>query len=127
MTESCSEKGRMTVFYDGACPLCSREIAFYRKLRGAEAIEWFDVSAVLEDKVAVDLPKQTACERFHVRGADGQLFAGGRAFVHLWTALPAVKRIGDLLQRQPFLWITERTYDAFLRLRPVLQLILKKR
>jgi len=77
MTESCSEKGRMTVFYDGACPLCSREIAFYRKLRGAEAIEWFDVSAVLEDKVAVDLPKQTACERFHVRGADGQLFAGG--------------------------------------------------
>lgn len=33
-------KGVATVFYDGSCPLCSREIAHYRRLRGAESLKW---------------------------------------------------------------------------------------
>ena len=33
-----------TLYYDGACPLCAREIAFYRNLKGASDIRWTDVS-----------------------------------------------------------------------------------
>lgn len=33
-----------TVYYDGACPLCQREISFYRQRKGAEAVRWVDVA-----------------------------------------------------------------------------------
>ncbi len=29
-----------TVYYDGTCPLCRREIAFYRRCAGATSIVW---------------------------------------------------------------------------------------
>lgn len=39
-----SPSGKLTVYYDGACPLCRREIEFYRRRRGADAIEWVDAA-----------------------------------------------------------------------------------
>lgn len=36
---------RLSVFYDGDCPLCQREIAFYRRRSGAERIRWIDVAS----------------------------------------------------------------------------------
>ena len=36
---------RPVVLFDGGCPMCSREIAHYRRLGGAEAIDWIDIAA----------------------------------------------------------------------------------
>jgi hypothetical protein len=38
-----SESEALTVHYDGECAVCSREIALYRRSRGARAISWVDV------------------------------------------------------------------------------------
>ena len=35
---------RLTVFYDGGCAVCSREIGFYQRLRGADQFYWVDVA-----------------------------------------------------------------------------------
>jgi hypothetical protein len=47
--DSCSspepEPGKLTVYYDGACPLCRREIDFYRRRGRAAPIEWVDAAA----------------------------------------------------------------------------------
>ena len=34
----------LTIYYDGSCPLCRREIAFYRRLRATMRLDWVDVS-----------------------------------------------------------------------------------
>lgn len=33
-----------TVYYDGGCPVCSREINFYRHRPGGESLAWVDVT-----------------------------------------------------------------------------------
>ena len=48
---SAPNKDKLTVFYDGSCPLCAREVAFYQQLRGADGVEWQDVSECEAEEV----------------------------------------------------------------------------
>jgi len=111
----------LTVYYDGACPLCQREIGFYRRRRGADAIAWIDVSRAGPGEIAPDLSKAQAMARFHVRDNDGTLLDGGDAFARLWASLPGFRTAGRVFRRRPFAWLLNRGYDAFLPLRPLLQ------
>ena len=81
----------LTVLYDGACPLCRREIAVYRDLQPLQAdspVRFTDVS-----NAAVPLPAGTTREqllaRFHVQGRDGQLLSGAQAFWPCGPPCPA--------------------------------------
>jgi predicted DCC family thiol-disulfide oxidoreductase YuxK len=108
----------VTVFYDGACPLCSAEISFYRRRRGADRVGWVDVSACPAENVTAGLTRDQALRRFHVQDADGRLISGGRAFAVLWTALPGYAWIGRLFRLRPLAWAIDRAYDGFLKWRP---------
>ena len=118
---------KLTVFYDGACPLCDREISFYRGRRGSEDLSWVDVSVTSDADVAPGLSKNQALARFHVMQADGTLVSGGRAFAELWAALPGFRPWGRLLRNRPLAWILNPAYDLFLRLRPQLQKLVAAR
>ena len=111
----------LTVFYDGACPLCAREIAFYRRRRGSDQICWLDVSTSDDGEIAPGLSKDQALARFHVRDGDGKLIAGGRAFAEVWAALPQFRILGNLFRIQPLARALDRAYSVFLKVRPWLQ------
>jgi len=59
--------------------------------------------------------------RFHVRSADGTLRSGANAFAAMWRALPLLAPFGHLARFPPLLWLLERLYRGFLRIRPRLQ------
>ncbi|MFZ1415607.1 MAG: DUF393 domain-containing protein [Defluviicoccus sp.] len=123
---SADERSSVTVFYDGACPLCAAEIGFYRRRRGADRVGWVDVSACPAENVAAGLTRDQALKRFHVQDADGRLISGGQAFAVLWTALPGYSWIGKLFRLKPFRWAIDRAYDGFLKWRPRLQALAKR-
>lgn len=114
-------RARATVYYDGACPLCSREVAFYRQRVSADVAGWIDVSTVDEIALPPTLTKQAAMARFHVENSEGTLYSGGRAFAELWSLMPMLRPIGRLLRRKPFVWALEAGYRGFLVVRPRLQ------
>lgn len=114
----------LTIYYDGSCPLCRREIAFYRRLRGAERLCWLDVSA--GELLGDGLSCAAAMRRFHVRDAQGRLFSGGAAFARLWRSLPRWRLAGWLLAWPPMSWFLELAYRAFLPLRPSLQRLVRR-
>ena len=117
------ESPPLTVLYDGACPLCRREIGIYRglkPLRSDSPVCFADVS-----DAALPLPPGTTREqllaRFHVRGRDGELLSGARAFLALWAALPGWRWLAWAGRLPGAAWTMERTYLLFLRWRPMLQ------
>lgn len=120
---SCGEsKKTLTVYFDGACPLCQREIAFYRKKAGAELITWIDVSRPsAEGQIGQDLCRKEALSRFHVRRPDGRLESGAAAFGLLWSSLPRFRWMGRLVSLPGMTWTADRLYDLSLMLRPGLQ------
>ena len=110
----------LTVYHDGACPLCSREIAFYRRQPGAAAINWVDVAALDREDIAEDLTRDTALARFHVRQADGTLVSGAAAFQRLWAALPPFRLLGRIADWPVIRPVLEWGYRHSLRIRPLI-------
>lgn len=122
-----AESPALIVLYDGACPLCRREIGFYRALqplRSDAPLCFADVSTAA-GPLPTALPPGTTREqllaRFHVRDRDGQLLSGAQAFLALWAALPGWRWLASAGRLPGATWVMERSYRLFLRWRPTLQ------
>ena len=105
------------VYYDGGCPLCSREIATYRAARGGQTLQWVDAQASAGAELGPALTREDALRRLHVRLPDGRLVSGAAAFVAIWQRLPAFRALAWLARVPGMLWLMEGAYRAFLRLR----------
>jgi predicted DCC family thiol-disulfide oxidoreductase YuxK len=108
---------RIKIWYDGSCPLCTREIALMRKLDQRGAITFVDVISTT-DLCPTD--QATLLARFHAE-EDGQLLSGAAAFAAMWRAIPILRPLGLAARNRLFLALLERTYIFFLRVRPKLQ------
>jgi predicted DCC family thiol-disulfide oxidoreductase YuxK len=75
------------VFYDGACPLCMREIRMLmRKDRGAK-IEFTDIAAESFDPTAVGTTMAELMAKIKGRRPDGSWIEGVEVFRQLYTAI----------------------------------------
>ena len=111
---------KVIVWYDGACPLCIREIAFMRRLDSRSAIDFLDIAPT--DAVC-PLDRQLMLARFHA-SEDGVILSGAAAFAAMWRAIPLLKPLGYLARNAVILDILERLYLRFLKIRPHLQKLL---
>lgn len=110
----------LKVYYDGACPLCQREIAHYRAIDRDGRVDFVDLA---QDGVETgpDLSHDDALARFHVRDGDGRLMSGAAAFVRLWQELPGWRWLAPVAKIPGVTWVLERAYRGILPLRPRLQ------
>lgn len=112
-----TESSAPTLYFDGACPVCSREVAMYRRQPGADGIRWVDVAHCTAADLGTDLTREAAMARLHLRRPDGSLVSGARAFVGLWQALPRWSWLGRLLDTRVAIGLLEAGYRAFLVVR----------
>ena len=110
----------LTVYYDGACPLCAAEIAHYRKQKGAERLCFRDVAEEAAGPPAPDLTQAQAMARFHARDSDGLLLSGAAAFAAVWGLLPRWRWAARLAALPGALAVLEAGYRLFLPVRPAL-------
>ncbi|MCV2351254.1 thiol-disulfide oxidoreductase DCC family protein [Paucibacter sp. Y2R2-4] len=110
----------LKVLYDGACPLCRREIGLYQGLCAQQAVDYADVS-----QASTPLPpgatQAQLMARFHVQTADGRLLQGAAAFLALWALLPGWRWLARLGALPGVARLMEWAYVGFLRCRPALQ------
>ena len=107
----------LTVYYDGACPVCAREIATYRRLDGAARVDWVDATRCDQEALGPDLDRGAAIARFHVRRSDGGLVHGAAAFAEVWKRLPAFAWLGRVAALPLLRHVLDVAYGAFLRVR----------
>ena len=113
---------RLRVWFDGACPLCRREIAFMKRLDRRGAIEFVNIGSLADAQCPVD--RGELLSRFHAR-ENGRLVSGSEAFAAMWRAIPLLRPLG-LLARVPLVQAgLERCYKGFLRFRPALQRLMR--
>ena len=108
----------LTVYYDGACPLCRAEISMYKTQDGAEEIAFVDITQTSD--LGRDLDPEDAASRFHVRRSDGSLVSGAEGFVEVWYRMRGWRWLAAMAQIPGVLWIMEGAYRLFLPVRPFL-------
>lgn len=106
-----------TVYFDGGCPVCSREVAMYQRQPGAEGLNWVNVAGCTGPELGAGLTREAAMARLHLRRPDGSLVSGARAFTELWRALPQWALVGRVFGSGPGLWLLEAGYRIFLVVR----------
>jgi predicted DCC family thiol-disulfide oxidoreductase YuxK len=114
---------RITVWHDGACPLCRAEIALMRRLDTRGAIRFVDAAS--SGAEACPLDRKALLARFHA-SEDGTLLSGAAAFAAMWRAIPLLRPIGLLARSPGMLRVMEAAYLGFLRVRPGVQRMVRR-
>ena len=120
-----SDTQKTTIYYDGACPLCSAEIGVYQRCAGAERLSFVDVADDNADTGA-DLPRDKALARFHIRQEDGTLLSGASAFIAVWETLPRWRWAARLARLPGVPSLLEGLYLLFLPVRPYLSGLVRR-
>ena len=108
---------KLTIYYDGACPLCSSEIRYYQAQDGQDALTFVDVAACKEQP-RPDLTREAALSRLHVVQRDGTIVSGARAFVSIWQTLPGLRWLARLAALPGMIHLLELGYRLILPVRP---------
>ncbi len=108
---------KLVIWYDGACPLCAREIGLMQRLDKRGAIIFINAA---DPQTVCPINRAVLLARFHAR-EDGKLLSGAAAFAAMWRAIPLLRPIGLLARNAMILRALEHLYLFFLRIRPRLQ------
>ncbi|PWQ97462.1 thiol-disulfide oxidoreductase DCC family protein [Leucothrix arctica] len=109
---------KATVYHDGECPLCQKEVKLMQKIDVSKAIRWVDIN---KDKQALEdagITFQQAMDRIHVADESQQLHTGVAGFMTAWQYLPYYRRIVPVIKHTPLLLpLMERVYNLFAKYR----------
>jgi predicted DCC family thiol-disulfide oxidoreductase YuxK len=115
-----SSDGKFRVYYDALCPLCSREIDYYRTKDRDEVIDWVDITQENFDATSEGLDPKKVHQFFHVKDEHGKIISGVDAFIEIWARIPSLRkwRIFSLLPGAKT--AMKIGYAVFARVRPFL-------
>lgn len=78
----------ITVYFDGQCGLCRREIGFYQRIASKQAVTFVDLTDHPDVLVKDGVDRLDALRILHVRKGEQQLVTGVDAFRAIWSAIP---------------------------------------
>jgi predicted DCC family thiol-disulfide oxidoreductase YuxK len=77
----------LTVFFDGACPICDREIALMKRLDRRRQLEFCDFSTQEYDAASSGFAAADLARVIHARWSDGSVITGVDVFRAMWEAV----------------------------------------
>jgi predicted DCC family thiol-disulfide oxidoreductase YuxK len=102
------------VFFDGKCPLCTREIALLRKLDRGRRIRFTDIAEPAFDPAGIGVSMQTLMARIHGRLPDGTLVEGVEVFRRVYDAV-GLRFIATVTRWPGVALLAELAYSVFAR------------
>ena len=101
----------ISVFFDGKCNLCSKEINYYQRIAPKNTFNWVDITKTPGELDKFEIKLSDGLRLMHVADSNGNIFTGVDAFIIMWkqikywkilglfVSLPIVKQIANLLYR----------------------------
>jgi predicted DCC family thiol-disulfide oxidoreductase YuxK len=108
----------LTMYYDGLCPLCSREIAHYRgRTKDDPSVQYVDIADPAFDAAAHGLDAGRVHKAMHVKVGD-ELHTGPDAFLAVWKRVRGFGWLARLVRLPVMYQLWWLGYHAFATVRP---------
>jgi len=93
------DKGKITVYYDGACPSCVQDRQNFEKLAGkvGEQVCWFDITGREAELREIGIDPKKALTELHVRDENQQILSELDAYILLMGKVPLLKPLAWLI------------------------------
>lgn len=87
------ERKRLTVYYDGACPICVKDRQNYERLAGkrGDDVEWFDITGKDAELCEIGIDPQKALTELHVKDENQNIRSELDAYILLMSKVPLLK------------------------------------
>lgn len=115
-----AQSTKIQVFYDGLCRVCSAEIETYRRMRGADGIDFVDITSPQFSAEKEGLDPFLVHKELHARTSDGQIVKGVETFILIWKTLPSLNWLARLAAKSPVRSFLNVNYRLFVKVRPYL-------
>ena len=107
----------ITVFYDGGCGVCAREIEHYQNIASPDIFEWVDITKTPDLEETYGVSPVLAMQVMHVQDHNHTLHKGVDAFIILWQYLPYYwwRYLAKITSFPPCYFIACHLYDYFVK------------
>ena len=113
-------KTQLSIYYDGGCHLCSREIDHYRKKDTKGRLEFVDIENPSFDPKSLGVTKKQVHKFFHAKDAEGEIYVGVDAFIKIWQTLENYRGLARVANFWPVRSLLKVIYPIFAEIRPLL-------
>jgi len=103
----------ITIFYDGKCGLCSREINYYKTIAQAGKFCWFDIASDATPLESLKVSQADGLRRLHGLDAEGRIYVGVDAFLLIWRSLPYWRLLGMVVGLPGIRQFAQLVYNRF--------------
>jgi predicted DCC family thiol-disulfide oxidoreductase YuxK len=103
----------ITVFYDGKCGLCSKEINHYRKIAPSKIFNWQDITESADELNQEGITLAEGLRLLHAKDNSGQIHVGVDAFILIWKQLSRWRVLAFLVGLPIIRHIANASYRAF--------------
>tara|TARA_B100001248_G_scaffold261761_2_gene254130 strand:+ start:553 stop:933 length:381 start_codon:yes stop_codon:yes gene_type:complete len=111
---------KVAIFYDGACHLCSKEVAHYRKEDKDKRLRLVDISQPDFDAASEGLDPKAVNKYFHVKNKNGEILTGVGAFATIWEELNIFRPLAWMAKNPVTRFFMDAGYKVFAEIRPFL-------
>lgn len=104
----------ITVYYDGKCGLCRREISHYQRIAPEGLFNWVEITSNPAPFLAKGFRVEEGLKALHVEDETGKMHIGVAAFIIIWSKLPRPWPLLAALFHVPLLLpLAEKIYAVF--------------
>ena len=103
----------ITVFYDGKCGLCSKEINHYRKIEPSNIFNWQDITESNSELSKEGITLAEGLRLLRSKDSRGQIHVGVDAFILIWKQLTRWRVLAFLVGLPIIRQIANTAYRAF--------------
>lgn len=111
------QRSKPTVFYDGGCSLCHREISHYQRIDKQQCIRWVDFTRTPESLQEYDITYKNAMQQLHAVNPAGEVVLGVDSFLLIWSHLQSYRFLARLIETLRLKKPLNRIYNMFARWR----------
>lgn len=104
---------KLTIFYDGKCNLCFREIRHYKKLDKNNNLKTIDISANNFDAKKYGLDPEKIHIIMHAIDEEGIFHLGVDTFVEIWKRVPPYNKLTFVLESKTLRPFLNKMYKVF--------------